>query len=175
MNRRYTYEEYRDNILCLRKKIPDITITSDIIAGFPGETHHDHELTIKALKEIEFDGIYAFHFSARRGTRAFMLKDRVHDEIKSKRLQEILYVQDKITTRKNKSLEGTIQEVLIEGSHEKDNKQLMGRTRTNKIVTIPGSTVDRGMLITVKITKGRRHSLEGEIIHNEHISSYTRL
>jgi len=175
MNRRYTYEEYRDNILCLRKKIPDISITSDIIAGFPGETQYDHELTIKALKEIEFDGIYAFHFSARHGTRAFMLKDRVPDEIQSKRLQEILYVQDKITTRKNKSLECTIQEVLIEGSHETANKQLMGRTRTNKIVTVPGSTVDRGMLITVKITKGRRHSLEGKIIHNENISSHTRL
>jgi tRNA-2-methylthio-N6-dimethylallyladenosine synthase len=175
MNRRYTFEEYRDKILSLRKKIPDITITSDIIAGFPGETQDDHMLTIKALKEIEFDGIYAFHFSARRGTKASMIKDRVSDEIQSQRLHEILFVQDKITTRKNKSLEGTIQEVLIEGPHETDSKQLTGRTRTNKIVNIPGSTVDKGRIINVKITKGRRHSLEGKIIHNENISSYARL
>lgn len=175
MNRRYTYEDYRDKILSLKKTIPDITITSDIIAGFPGETQEDHMLTIKALKEIEFDGIYAFKFSPRRGTKAAMIKDHVPDEIQSQRLHEILFIQDKITTRKNKSLEGTIQEVLIEGPHETDTKQYTGRTRTNKIVNIPESTVDKGSLINVKITKGRRHSLEGKIIHNENISSHARL
>jgi tRNA-2-methylthio-N6-dimethylallyladenosine synthase len=175
MNRRYTYDEYRDKILSLKKNIPDITITSDIIAGFPGETHEDHMLTIRALKEIEFDGIYAFKFSPRRGTKAAMIKNHVPDEIQSQRLHEILFVQDKITTRKNKSLEGTIQEVLIEKPLETDTKQYTGRTRTNKIVNIPGSTVDKGTLIKVTITKGRRHSLEGKIIHNENISSHARL
>jgi len=175
MNRRYTYEEYRDKIIRLRKKIPSITITSDIIAGFPGETRDDHMLTIKALKDLEFDGIYAFHFSARRGTKASLIKDSVPGELQSQRLHEILFVQDKITTRKNKSLEGTIQEVLIEGPNDKDNNQLTGRTRTNKIVTILGGTFDKGLLINVKITKGRRHSLEGKIIQNENFRSYARL
>jgi tRNA-2-methylthio-N6-dimethylallyladenosine synthase len=175
MNRRYTYDEYSDKILRLRKKIPSITITSDIISGFPGETEDDHIRTINALKELEFDGIYAFHFSARQGTKASLMKDRVSDKLQSQRLHEILLVQDKITSRKNKSLEGTIQEVLIEGPNEKDSSQLTGRTRTNKIVTIPGGTVDKGQLIKVQITKGRRHSLEGTIIQNENFSSYARL
>ena len=175
MNRRYTYEEYRDKILSLRKNVPNITITSDIIAGFPGETNEDHMLTIRALKEIEFDGIYAFKFSPRHGTRAAMFRGRVPEEMQSQRLHEILFIQDKITTRKNTSLEGTIHEVLIEGPHETDNQQQTGRTRTNKIVTIPGRTIDIGTLINVTIIKGRRHSLEGAIIDNENISSHARL
>jgi tRNA-2-methylthio-N6-dimethylallyladenosine synthase len=175
MNRKYTYEDYRQKILQLRKRVPGIAITSDIIAGFPGETHDDHLLTINALKDIEFDGIYAFHYSPRQGTKAALMTGRISDEIQSQRLYEILSVQNKITTRINKSLEGTIQEVLIEGSDDTEKKQLMGRTRTNKIVTIPESTFYTGNLINVKISNGRQHSLEGQIIHNENNSSYTRL
>ena len=175
MNRRYTYKEYRDKILSLRKQIPDISITSDIIAGFPDETDEDHMLTIRALREIEFDGIYAFKFSARKGTRAAQINDRVSGEMKSQRLSEILFVQDEITTRKNKSLEDTIQEVLIEGQSDSDKEQSTGRTRTNKIVNIPESFIDKGTLLHVEITKGRRHSLEGKVIDNESISPYARL
>lgn len=175
MNRRYTYDEYRDKVLSLRKKIPDISITSDIIVGFPGETENDHMLTLKALREMEFDGIYAFKFSARKGTKAAMIKDNVADEIKLHRLREILFVQDEITSRKNKSLEGTIQEVLIEGESETDKSKMTGRTRTNKIVNISGSNIDKGTLLCVEIKKGRRHSLEGAIISNESINSYARM
>jgi tRNA-2-methylthio-N6-dimethylallyladenosine synthase len=175
MNRRYTYEEYRDKIMTLRDKIPDIAITSDIIAGFPGETEQDHELTIRALNEIRFDGIYAFKFSSRKGTRAVQMSDYVSEEIKSHRLSEILSVQDTISTRKNKSLEGTIQEVLIEGPHETDDKKLTGRTRTNKIVHIPNGSLFNGRLINVEIIKGMQHSLEGKIVDNESISSHARL
>jgi len=175
MNRRYTYEEYRNKILKLRRKIANIAITTDIIAGFPGETEKDHMLTIRALRELEFDGIYAFKFSARKGTRASRMDAHVSEEIKSKRLREILVVQDKITTLKNKSLEGTIQEILVESPHETEDKQITGRTRTNKIVNIPNVTLEKGRLINVEIVKGMRHSLEGKIIHNESICSHSRM
>jgi tRNA-2-methylthio-N6-dimethylallyladenosine synthase len=165
MNRGYTYDDYIRKVLKLREKIPDISITSDIIAGFPGETEDDHMLTIKALKEIEFDGIFAFKFSPRTRTRAARM-DQLSEEITSERLRQILQIQDEITEIKNKSLEGTLQEVLIEGESKKDRKKLTGRTRTNKIVNIPIVTtpkvdIEGGSLINVEIMRGRQHSLEG--------------
>jgi tRNA-2-methylthio-N6-dimethylallyladenosine synthase len=161
MNRSYTYDEYIKKVSSLREKVRDISITSDIIAGFPGETENDHLLTIKALKEIEFDGIFAFKYSKRPGTKAAEMQDHLIDEIKSERLNEILKIQDEITTKKNKLLEGTIQEILLEGESKTDKEKLTGRTRTNKIVNIPKIDIEKGTLIKVEITKGRRHSLEG--------------
>jgi len=161
MKRGYTYDDYIRKIAGLREKVPGISITSDIITGFPGETEDDHLLTIKALKEIEFDGIFAFKFSTRPGTKAAGMKGHLRDEMKSKRLSEILEVQDDITTKKNKSLEGTTQEILVEGESETDKEKLTGRTRTNKIVNIPKIDIVKGKLINVEIIRGRQHSLEG--------------
>ncbi len=163
MNRGYTYEEYIKKVAMLREKVPGISVTSDIIAGFPGETENDHQLTINSLKEIIFDGIFAFKYSKRPGTRAAGMQDHLKDEIKSERLNEIFKIQDEITTKKNKLLEGTTQEILLEGESETDKGKLTGRTRTNKIVHIPMIDIKKGTLIKVEITKGRRHSLEGII------------
>ncbi len=162
MNRGYTYNSYIKKVSRLREKIPNISITSDIIAGFPGETEEDHLNTIKALNEIEFDGIFAFKFSPRKGTKAAKMPDQVPEEIKSERLIEILEVQDRITERINKSLEGTIQEILVEGQSKLDSSKFTGRTRTNKIVNIPkGYSSLVGKLIKVEILSAKRHSLEG--------------
>jgi tRNA-2-methylthio-N6-dimethylallyladenosine synthase len=164
MNRGYTCEAYIEKVSKLREKVAGIAITSDIIAGFPGETDEDHMLTIKALKEIEFDGIFAFKFSPRPGTMASGM-NQLSEEIKSDRLSQILKVQDEITEIRNKSLEGTIQEVLIEGESAMDREKLTGRTRTHKIVNIPKIDMQKGSLIFVEITRGRQHSLEGR--HNK--------
>ncbi len=161
MNRRYSLKDYMKRVNMLRKKIPDISITSDIIAGFPGENESDHRATLKALKEIEFDGIFAFKFSPRPGTKAEKMDNQIDENIKSERLSEILSLQDKITEKKNKSLEGTIQEILIEGYDELNVNRLSGRTRTNKIVTIDAYNFKQGDIINVFISKGRKHSLEG--------------
>jgi tRNA-2-methylthio-N6-dimethylallyladenosine synthase len=163
MNRRYSFEEYIGKVAALRNKIPDISITSDIISGFPGETAKDHGLTLKALREIEFDGIFAFKFSARPGTSAAKIKEDMIEEIKSERLYEILALQDTITEKKNRALEGSIQEVLVEGPSENRNGNLTGRTRTNKIVDIRAEYIMKGALVDVEITKGRKHSLEGKL------------
>ena len=103
MNRRYSFEEYMEKVRNLRAKIPGIAITSDIISGFPGETDEDHELTLKALTEIEFDGIFAFKFSPRPGTKASKMSGHLLEEKKSERLLDILSLQDSITEKKNSS------------------------------------------------------------------------
>ncbi len=164
MNRGYTYEEYIEKFFTLREKILSLSVTSDIIAGFPGETEYDHLQTLKALKEIEFDGIFAFKFSQRPLTKAATLEGQLPEKIKSERLMQILEIQDEITERKNRSLEGTIHEILVEGESETDKEKITGRTRTNKIVTIPKNNTAKGDFLFVKITKGRKHSLDGEVV-----------
>jgi len=166
MNRGYTFEEYIRKVSKLRGKVPGIGITSDIIAGFPSERGDDHLQTVKALKEIEFDGIFAFKFSARPRTKAAGMEGQLAEEIKSERLSQILMIQNEITEKKNRFLEGTIQEILMEGESETDKGKLTGRTRTNKIVNIPNPNkgVEKGSLMSVKITKGRQHSLKGRPI-----------
>jgi tRNA-2-methylthio-N6-dimethylallyladenosine synthase len=162
MNRGYTYEEYLKKVTCLKNRVPGISVTSDIISGFPGETEHDHDQTLRALKEIEFDGIFAFNFSPRPFTKAAEMKGQLPDKIKTDRLEEILSIQDEITVKKNRVLEGTIQEILIEGASEKDNQKLTGRTRANKIVNIPRTDGLNDTLIDVEIIKARKHSFEGK-------------
>lgn len=161
MNRGYTFDDYRRKVEILRNYIPDIAITTDIITGFPSETEEDHALTIKALNEIEYDGIFAFKFSPRPGTKAASLPEQVPEDIKSRRLSEILNLQDSITLKKNASLIDSVQEVLIEG--EADPGEAMGRTRTNKIVLID-ENIPPGKIIKVRITKARIHSLHAELI-----------
>jgi tRNA-2-methylthio-N6-dimethylallyladenosine synthase len=165
MNRKYTYQDYIQKVEKIRKEIPDIAITSDIIAGFPQETDEDHRLTINALKEVEFDGIFAFKFSARQGTKAASLDGQLEDEIKSARLYEILDVQNEITDRKNRYLEGTVQEILIEGFNEKNSNMITGRTRGNKIFIAPyRQNIKPGTLVFARIIKANRHSLLGDFI-----------
>lgn len=161
MNRGYTYEEYCRKVEKLKDAIPHISITTDIIAGFPGETDNDHRATINAVNDIEFDGIFAFKFSPRPGTMAANMKGQLSDETKSERLSEILEIQDKITFMKNEALKGSVQEILVEGVSETDKGKLTGRTRTNKIVNFTGTDVHVGQMLYVEIVEARRHSLEG--------------
>lgn len=166
MNRGYTSSEYLDKIGMLRSKIPGIAVTADIIAGFPGETDEDFHETVDALHHAEFDGIFAFKYSARRGTRAYEMAGQVPEHEKGARLNSILKIQEAITFRKNETLEGSLQEILVEGPSDTDSSLLSGRTRTNKIVTYNGPTSDIGKLTTVEITKARLHSLLGVSVKN---------
>src|SRR5208337_4463776 len=167
MNRKYEYNDYVHKVNKIRKEIPKIAITSDIIAGFPDETVEDHRLTIKALHDIEFDGIFAFHYSVRVGTRAAAMGGQLEDYIKLSRLNEILEVQNDISERKNKALLNSVQEILLEMPNEKDPEKMSGRTPTNKIVSVSfnekNRTLKPGALINVSIIKANRHSLEGII------------
>ncbi len=168
MNRKYTYKDYLQKIEKLRAKVPGIAITTDIIAGFPTETDQDHKATIRALEEIRFDGIFAFKFSARPMTKAATMEGQLPEDVKSERLSEILAIQDSITEQINRSLEGRVVEVLVEGPAEKRPGQLTGRTRTNKIVNFfaKDPSVLKGTIVDLKILRGLRHSLEGQLIEN---------
>jgi tRNA-2-methylthio-N6-dimethylallyladenosine synthase len=159
MNRKYTYAVYREKVMKIREKIPGISITTDIIVGFPGETDSDYEHTRKAVEELGFDGMFAFKFSKRKGTRAYEMVGQVPEDIKTERINDLLKVQEDISLRRNKALEGTVQEILVEGPSDTDSSMLMGRTRSNKIVIIDDQGEQEGAFLSVLIEKARHHSL----------------
>jgi tRNA-2-methylthio-N6-dimethylallyladenosine synthase len=163
MNRKYTFSEYMKKVTMLREAIPDIAITTDIIVGFPGETDDDFEKTVTALREIKYDGIFAFKYSRRPGTKALTLPGHIDEDVKSRRLDQVLNLQESITAEKNLQLEGHTVEILVEGPSETDPEKMTGRTRTNKIVNYYGSPSDAGKLINIEIKKAMLHSLFGEL------------
>ncbi len=162
MNRRYTYGEYKEKVNMLKQAIPEIAITTDIIVGFPGEDDGDFKMTLNALKEIQYDGIFAFKYSKRPDTKALDLPDHISEDIKSVRLDKVLKLQEEITFDKNKKLEGKVLEVLVEGVSESNKSRMTGRTGNNKIVNFCGDKDDIGQLVSVRILKARQHSLYGE-------------
>lgn len=164
MNRKYTTGHYMNRIEMLRRFIPDIALTTDIIVGFPSETDQDFQMTVKALKEIRYDGFFAFKYSKRPFTKALTMESHVDEEIKKQRLEEILTIQDQITFEKNSALVGREVEILVEGKSELDSSKLTGRTGTNKIVNFYGHDRLTGRLIPVKIREAKRHSLFGEVL-----------
>ena len=153
MNRKYTYDEYKEKIDLLKRNIPEIAITTDIIVGFPGESDADFRFTLKALSEVEYDSIYAFNYSKRPGTKALELTGHVDEKEKSARLYEVQKLQENIAYNKNKLLEGRTVEILVEGAIDADKNIMTGRTTTNKIVNYHGESSDIG-----------KHSLNGEKI-----------
>lgn len=161
MNRGYTYKDYCKRIEALRKAIPDVSITTDIITGFPGETAEDHAQTLSALTDIRFDGVYAFKYSPRPGTRAAEKEAQVSRVTASQRLAEILEVYDDISLKLNNKLVNTIQEILVEGLSGTDSKALSGRTRQGKIVNFKGDVSLSGKIVFVRISEAKRNSLEG--------------
>jgi tRNA-2-methylthio-N6-dimethylallyladenosine synthase len=166
MNRNYTYVKYKEKIEMLRHAIPEIAITTDIIVGFPGETDEDFQCTMNALKEIEFDGIFAFKYSKRPNTAAINLSGHINEKTKSERLSKVLDLQAEITYRKNTEFKGKTLEVLVEGVSETDKSKLTGRTRTNKVVNFYGDENHTGTLVIIKILETKQHSLFGEIVQN---------
>lgn len=163
MNRKYSYEDYLRLILKLNEKVPDISITTDIIVGFPYETEEDHQNTLNALEEIKFDGIFSFKYSKRPGTQASLFNSQIDEETKDRRLHDINKLQDSITDEKNKELKGKIFEVLVDDFSNKNGFNYMGRTRTNKIVYIKtDKQLKIGDTIKTKISFTKRHSLESE-------------
>lgn len=163
MNRGYTYNEYRKKVNKLRELTPDISITTDIIAGFPGETEDDHKQSVDALREIMFDGIFAFKYSPRPGTVASDMEGQLDEKTKSARLAEILDVQNSMTLKINNKMNNTIQEILVEGPSVTNESMLTGRTRTNKVANFKGDKTLTGNIINLRITEVKRHSLTGEI------------
>ncbi len=161
MNRQYTIEEYREKIVHLREAVPGIVLTTDIIAGFPGETEEDLEATLKLLRDVEYDGIFAFKYSRRAGTAAVAFDDHIPETVKDERLARVFDIQQSITAKKNGMQEGTVQEVLVDG-RSKRGDMLSGRTRGNKVVNFDGPHTLIGSLVSVRILSAGQNSLSGE-------------
>jgi tRNA-2-methylthio-N6-dimethylallyladenosine synthase len=160
MNRHYTREQYFELVQGLREITPHIAITSDIIVGFPGETEKDFKFTIDLLGKIEFDNIFSFVYSDRKGTAAEKLGGKLPEKEKKARLAILQEYQRKITLRKNKALEGKIVSVLVEGRSKKGHP-LTGRTGTNKVVNFIIDIKYLGCIVDVKIQRANFNSLWG--------------
>ena len=183
MNRKYTREQYLDKVAELRDTCPKIAITSDIIVGFPGETETDFDQTLKLVKMVEFDGLFAFQYSDRPPAPAVNLPDKISTTTISNRLQVILGVQDELSRNKNQQLVGSTQWVLTDGVSKKEaagntaggesSLQWAGRTSTNKIVNfhVDEPSADNlnltGKMVGVHIDKGYSHSLSGRAVNLE--------
>lgn len=161
MDRGYTQREYLQKIDLLKKYIPDIALSTDIIVGFPGETYEDYLETIKVLQEVRYDQVFAFKYSPRPGTPAALLKDKM-DEDASKWLSDLINLQKDITFENNLKYQDKVVEVLVE--EQKEDGQFVGRTRTNKLVYFTSRDNLLGKLVNIKVNTVNRFSLEGILV-----------
>lgn len=161
MNRNHTIEHYYQLIQNIRNLIPDVAITTDLIAGFPTETEQDHQLTLELLKNVRFDGAFMFAYSPRENTKAYQMTDDVPEEVKLRRLNEIIELQNQIAYENNLKLVGKEVDVLIESLSKRSAEQMKGRTNTNKKVVFPKNGHEIGDYIRVKITNVNSVTLFG--------------
>jgi tRNA-2-methylthio-N6-dimethylallyladenosine synthase len=174
MKRGYTALQYKSTIRALRKVRPDISLSSDFIVGFPGETEDDFGKMMALIEEIGFDASFSFVFSPRPGTPAANLADDTPQDVKLKRLQHLQATIEANVRRISASREGTVQRILVEGPSRKSAAELMGRTECNRIVNFdggPASTRLVGQMIDVRITQALPHSLRGEVVVAETVAS----
>ena len=170
MKRNYTVMEYKSIIRRLRAVRPDISITSDFIVGFPGETEEDFERTMKLIEEINFDGSFSFVYSRRPGTPAASLSDDTPQAVKLQRLQRMQKLLDAQLHAHSAAMVGSVQRVLVEGASRKDENELMGRTDNNRVVNFPAAGTQSarlvGRFVDVTITSVSHYTLRGEIVVN---------
>lgn len=161
MKRLHNYAEFQEKIKRMREIIPDVVITTDIIAGFSGETDADHESTMNALKELRFDGAFIYKYSVRPGTPAAKLQDDVPLEIKEKRNQELLDIQKEISAAMNREWLGKEVEVFVEGTSAKDKSRLVGRSLQEKKVIFEGPSDKIGKFVPVRIDSLKHETFLG--------------
>ena len=163
MNRHYTREMYLEEIRKLREAAPDITISTDIIVGFPGETEEEFQQTLDLVNEVRYDSAFTFLYSKRHGTPAEKYEDQIPDETMHDRFDRLVDAIDTISAEKNKAYEGHVEKVLVEGPSKRNQKTYAGRTDGFKLVNFTADEDITGKFVKVRITKGRTFSLEGEL------------
>ena len=167
MKRGHTALEYKQKIRKLREVRPDISLSSDFIVGFPGETDKDFAATMKLINDIKFDQSYSFIYSKRPGTPAANIEDEVPMSVKKERLQILQETINGFAAEISQQMVGTTQRVLVEGVSKKDPKQLAARTENNRVVNFDGNPRLIGSMIDLEITEAYRNSLQGKIIIND--------
>ncbi len=167
MKRGHTVLEYKQKIRRIREQRPDISISSDFIVGFPGETDHDFEDTLKLVRELNFDQSFSFIFSPRPGTPAANLPDDTPMEVKKTRLARLQAQINSQAAAISASMLGTVQRVLVEGASKKDPRQLTGKTENNRSVNFNGNARLIGQFVEILIDEAMSHSLRGKIVTRE--------
>lgn len=164
MNRVYTVEQYRELVKKIRAAIPEASITTDLIVGFPGETEEDFAGMLSFLREIRYDAAYTFLYSKRSGTPAAVMEQQVDEACKKERLHKLMEVQNQISLENNEKLQGKSVEVMVEGPSRTDASVWTGRTRTNKIVLWDkGDWEKEGDLVQIRVTHPQTWVLKGEL------------
>lgn len=164
MNRKYTKEHYLNIVEMLKKEIPDIAITTDIIVGFPGETEEDFLETIDLVKKVEYDSAFTFLYSVREGTKAATMEDQIDEEVKHERFDRLLEVLYSIVLKKNSQCIGNTYKVLVESISKGDEEYLTGRTEHFRLVHFKGAEDLIGEMVNVKINSVKTFHMEGEIV-----------
>ena len=167
MKRGYTALEFKSLVRKLRVARPDLSLSSDFIVGFPGETAEDFEKTMKLIDDVRFDASFSFIYSPRPGTPAAELADDTPAEVKLERLQRLQQRIDALAQEVSQAMVGSVQRVLVEGLSKKDERELAGRTDNNRIVNFEGQARLTGRFVDVRITAALPHSLRGEIVTRE--------
>ena len=164
MKRGYTSLEYKSIIKKLRKNRPNLSVSSDFIVGFPGETDSDFEQTLNLVQKVKFDSSYSFIYSDRPGTPASMLPNKIDADVKSKRLKKLQQILDKYSRDFSSQMLDKEEEVLVEGISKRNSSDLTGRTENNRLVNFPGKPELKGKIVKLLITELRQHTLRGKIL-----------
>ena len=163
MNRKYTKEHYLELVEKMKKIIPGVVFSTDIIVGFPGETDEEFEDTLDVVRKVNYEQIFMFIYSRREGTVADRMEKQVPEEIKHKRFDKLKELYDSKVSENNEKYIGTMQKILVDGYSKNDKTTLTGRTDTNKVVNFEGTDDLIGKMIDIKITEEHKWYLKGEI------------
>jgi tRNA-2-methylthio-N6-dimethylallyladenosine synthase len=163
MKRGYTALEYRSIVRRLRKARPDVSVSTDLIIGFPGESEADFAATLKLVSDIGFDGSFSFLYSPRPGTPAAELADDTPRETKLERLQRVQELLQRQACAVSESMVGSVQRILVEGPSKKNPRELAGRTANNRMLNFPGDPAQIGSFANARVTAALPHSLRGEL------------
>ena len=164
MNRVYTKEQYLSLVDKMKKMIPDVKFSTDIIVGFPGETEDDFEDTLDVVRKVKYEQIFMFIYSRRKGTPADKMEDQVPEEIKHKRFDRLKEAYENLVEKNNKEYIGKTFEMLVEGYSKTNSNYLTGRTDTNKVVIFKGNENIIGKVVNIKIVSEHKWYLKGEIV-----------
>ena len=167
MNRHYTRAQYLDRVKKLRQAVPGIGLTTDIIVGFPGETENQFQDTMSLLDEVRYDGAFTFIYSPRTGTKAAQMENQIPEEISSRRIKELIALQEKLQQETLKRFIGLEEEVLVEGLSRRSEEAVSGKGRHGISITLPGGPEDKGKIIQCRITGIKNNTLVAERSENK--------
>ena len=164
MNRRYSREKYLSRVQAIREKIPDMSLTTDLIVGYPGETEEEFEETCSLVNEVRYDSAFTFIYSPRIGTRAADMPDQIPEKESSRRIQKLIAIQKENTRRNYAAYIGQVHSVLVDEASKRDENQMAGKNEYNITVNFPGDQSLIGQIVRVKITSAGESTLRGELV-----------